>query len=76
MELFECPDIYIFALSNIYKSGPSLGVQWLRLRVPNAGGPGSIPGWGTKILHAAWPKQKQKQNNSLGLNIVILMEAT
>ena len=28
-------------------------VQWLRLRAPNAGGRGSIPGQGTKIPHAA-----------------------
>ena len=30
----------------------------------NAGGEGSIPGWGTKIPHASWPKNqniKQKQ---------------
>ncbi|TEA37689.1 hypothetical protein DBR06_SOUSAS9210004, partial [Sousa chinensis] len=26
----------------------SLVVQWLRLRAPNAGGPGSIPGQGTR----------------------------
>ena len=28
-------------------------VQWLRLCISNAGGMGSIPGGGTKILHAA-----------------------
>ena len=28
-------------------------VQWLRLYTPNAGGLGSIPGWGTRFLHAA-----------------------
>ena len=28
-------------------------VQWLRLHASNAGGAGSIPGWGTKIPHAA-----------------------
>ena len=28
-------------------------VQWLRLRAPNAGGPGSIPGMGIKSSHAA-----------------------
>ena len=29
-------------------------VQWVRLRAPNAGGPGSIPGWGTRSrMHAA-----------------------
>ena len=28
--------------------------QWVRLRAPNAGGPGSIPGWGTREhMHAA-----------------------
>ncbi|TEA37608.1 hypothetical protein DBR06_SOUSAS5310035, partial [Sousa chinensis] len=26
----------------------SLVVQWLRLHAPNAGGPGSIPGWGPR----------------------------
>ena len=47
--------------------GIPLVVHWLRLHASNAGGPGSIPGWGTrshilplrvyelqlKILHAA-----------------------
>ena len=33
--------------------GSSLAVQWLGLYVPNAGGMSSIPGRGTKILHAA-----------------------
>ena len=28
--------------------GTSLVVQWLRLSAPNAGGPGSIPGQGTR----------------------------
>ena len=28
--------------------GTSLVVQWLRLRIPNAGGPGLIPGQGTR----------------------------
>ena len=29
-------------------------VQWIRLRAPNAGGPGSIPGQGTRShMHAA-----------------------
>ena len=31
----------------------------------NAGGAGSIPGWGAKISHASWPKNqniKQKQH--------------
>ena len=28
--------------------GTSLVAQWPRLQVPNAGGPGLIPGWGTR----------------------------
>ena len=40
--------------------GTSLEVQWLILRAPNAGGMGSIPGRGTQIPHAAWPKKKKK----------------
>ena len=40
--------------------GTSLAVQWLRFRTSNAGGVGSIPGQGTKIPHAAWPKEKKK----------------
>ena len=35
---------------------------WIRLCSPNAGALGSIPGWGTKILHAAWCGQKKKKN--------------
>ena len=35
-------------------------VQWLRLHAPSAGGTGSIPAWGTKILHAIWCGQKNK----------------
>ena len=31
-------------------------VQWLGLCASNAGVIGTIPGWETKILHAAWPK--------------------
>ena len=35
-------------------AGTSLVVQWLRLHTPNAGGPGSIPGQGTRShTHAA-----------------------
>ena len=38
--------------------GTSLVVQWLRLHAPSARGMGSIPGWGTKTLHATWHGQK------------------
>ena len=34
-------------------SGTSLVVQWLRFYATHAGGLGAIPGWGTKISHAA-----------------------
>ena len=37
--------------------GTSLAVQWLRLQ---AGGAGSIPGRGTKILHAVRHSQKKR----------------
>ena len=31
-----------------WKKGTSLVVQWLRFLAPSAGGPGSVPGWGTR----------------------------
>ena len=31
--------------------GSSLGVHWLRLHASEAGGAGSVPGWGTEIDH-------------------------
>ena len=34
--------------SESLESGTSLVVRWLRLQSPNAGGPGSIPGLGTR----------------------------
>ena len=39
-------------------SGASPLVQWLRLCASVAGSRGSIPGWGTKILHSAWCSEK------------------
>ena len=42
-------------------AGNSLAVQWLGLRAPTAGGPSSIPGWGTKIPQAAQRGQKKKR---------------
>ena len=44
------------------KFGTSLVVQRLRLYTPNAGGVGSIPGQGTKILHATQCGQKKKKH--------------
>ena len=37
-------------------------VQWLRLPASNAGGTGSITGWGTKTPHGTQPKRKKKVN--------------
>ena len=37
--------------------------QWLGLLSSAAGGMGSIPGWGTKILHAAQCSQKEKNSS-------------
>ena len=33
-------------------------VQWLRICASTAGGLGSVPDWGTKILHATQCRQK------------------
>ena len=40
-------------------------IQGLRLRASIAGGMGSIPGPGTKILHGAAKKNKQTRNWAL-----------
>ena len=45
--------------------GASLVTQGLRLCAPNAGGTGSISGWGTKISQAMWPNQKKKEASAL-----------
>ena len=39
--------------------GTSLVAQWLRLCASTVGGMGSIPGGGTKILHAVQRSHKQ-----------------
>ena len=52
-----------FCLSNFKKGkgcGTSLVVQWLGLHPSTTRGMGSIPGWGTKILHAMQQKKKKK----------------
>ena len=41
--------------------GTFLVVQWLGLQASTAGGIGSIPGQGTKILHATQPKKKKRE---------------
>ena len=46
------------------KRGTSLVVPWLRCSAPTAGGAGLILGLGTKILHAAQPKNRRKKKNN------------
>ena len=48
------------------KNGTSLVVQWLRLCASNAGGMGSIPGWGSSACHVVWPKKKKKKKEKNG----------
>ena len=56
----------------MWRKGTSLVVQWLRLCTPNAGGLGSIPGWGTsshmtqqkKIPHVASKNQHSQINKN------------
>ena len=47
--------------------GTSMVVQWLRLHTPNAEGPGSIPGQGTRShmlqLRVLMPQQQQQQRS-------------
>ena len=53
---------HLMSLSRKGEAPTSLPVQWLGLCASTAGGTGSIPGVGTKILHAAWSIQKQNKN--------------
>ena len=56
--------ISMWVLQNLVSrsnGGTSLAVQWLRLHASTAGGVGSIPGWETKIPHAARCRQKKKK---------------
>ena len=39
--------------------------QWLKLHTSTAGGTGSIPGQGTKILQAMWHSQKEKKEDGI-----------
>ena len=48
-------------LSEGQQWGASQAVQWLKLHTPKAGSMGSIPGWGTKILHAAQRSKKERE---------------
>ena len=56
--MLYCDICYI---SQKYLGGTSPAVQWLRLCASTKGAADSIPGRGTKIPHAAWPKKKKKK---------------
>ena len=45
------------------KMGTSLAIKQLRLSF-HCRGAGSIPGWGTKILHVKWGGQKRKKGDA------------
>ena len=69
------PHIKVSAYCKKEEEGTSLVVQWLRLCAPNAGGPGSIPGLGTRsLMHAATksPHAATKTQLSLNKEIIIL----
>ena len=62
-------NLFIYYLS----MGNSLVVQWLRFHAFIAGGTSSIPGWGTKIPHAAWCGQKNKNKNKNKLSVIFYL---
>ena len=53
-----------FPVRKLSERGTSLVVQWLRLYASTAGGTGSIPCQGTKILHVACQGQKKKNTET------------
>ena len=65
IKLWEISNVNICLKVN---GGNSLAVQWLKLHVSTAGGPGSIPGQGTNILQAAWCHQKKKGKKKVNRN--------
>ena len=54
----------LYCLIKVFE-GTSFVVKWLGLCTFIAGGTGSIPGQGTKILHAEWCGQKNKKHQCL-----------
>ena len=46
-------------ISVLRKALDSLEIQWLGLRTSTTKGTSSIPGWGTKILHATRYSRKE-----------------
>ena len=65
---FLLPPTFCCWPQNWWGYATSLAVQWLRLHAPNAGGTGSIPGWGTNILHTAWRGHEKKKIKLIGLS--------
>ena len=56
----------------------TLEVQWLRFCTSTAEAAGLIPGGGTEILHASWPKKKKKilelnENTTYQLKLLIII---
>ena len=49
-------------------------VHWLRLQAFNAGGMGSIPGWGTTISHTVCHGQNNNNNNEGVTDLVGLID--
>ena len=58
-----------FPVRKLSERGTSLVVQWLRLYASTAGGTGSIPCQGTKILHVACQGQKKKKDGDIKVHI-------
>ena len=44
---------------------------WVQASSSKAVGASSIPGWGTKISQALWPKKKNKKNRTENRNNII-----
>ena len=56
-------------LQIINAGGTSLVAQWLKLRTPNAGGPVSIPGQGTRShMHATTKSSHATTTEPMGCN--------
>ena len=64
--------------TKISHKGTFLVVQWLRLHSSNAGGTGSIPGWGTKMPHAVWHHRRNflKKNKNLKISPMTIQHRT
>ena len=58
-QLYKQDQLNNHLVKNFQLSQTSLVIQWLRLCASTAGGPGLIPSWGPKILHAKQCSQKK-----------------